>query len=190
MEWTTYSEWTKNSVTRVLDQDILGCTKCDLCNYTINKTHGKLLGFGQRGNIMIVGLNPSYIRSAGRYNWVPEEGKDSESDKLFAKVLQEAEIPWWHLYITNVLKCSTPQNEDPTTDQVNVCVNSWLWQEIAMCGPTRIVCLGKKAYELVEPLKQPRSFRIDEVYHPAYIARDKNNYEKWLYQWQVIRQGN
>ena len=182
------NEAIKNSITKFLDKGILNCNKCKLCKYSVNVSHHKMLGFGHNGTIMVLGLCPSYNRSQiGGYAMSPGELLNSPADYLW-RVINEVEFPVEKTYITNFLKCSTPQNREPLFEEATACFNNWLSQEIFTCSPRIIICLGKTAYEFMDQLnKFSVSLSLVEVYHHSYIARNNEKFEEWKKQWQEIK---
>jgi uracil-DNA glycosylase family 4 len=180
---------TENSVTKGLDQVILGCTRCPLCDFAVNQEQGKMLGFGVSGEFMIVGQNPSEIRRVKLYAMSPDGVENSPASYLW-KVLGDVEFPIEKTYITNFLKCSTPGNRLPYREEAEACFNTWLAQEIYLCKPTTIICLGNLSYNLVsERLNLFINIDIKEVYHHSFIARTPNKFEEWKNQWLNIKNG-
>ena len=181
----------ENNVTKDLEHIILNCSKCDICNYEINVKYGKMLPHGNMGKVMIVGQNPSYYRQASGtlvgYALGPST-KQYSPDWFLWKVIEESNMPQNKLYFTNVLKCSTPENREPTKDEIDNCLNTFLLQELAIIKPYIIIALGVNAFNYLSNSKEkfPR-INIVQVFHHSYISRKHDKYDEWLLQWKNIK---
>ena len=174
------------SLTDFFDEGILNCTQCDLCKYEVNRDSGKMLGFGSYGATMIIGQNPSYKRRTERYAMSPSD-VEGTPEFLLWKVLKEVKFPTKYVYVTNFLKCSTPENRPPTNSEIKACYTNWLSQEITICHPTLIVCLGKNTREMLDSFSTPISIIKDNVFHHSFIARNKSKYDEWRNQWLDVK---
>ena len=86
------------------------------------------------------------------------------------------------IYVTNVIKCLTFENREPTFEEIANCEN-YLKQEIDIIKPVIIVTLGKiagnwfrKKFTLYEDLKINKyqiSYNWLPLYHPRYLGCNK-----------------
>lgn len=181
-----------DSYTNFLDDAILKCVECDLNKEPINRELGKVLGIGPKSHIMLVGINPSVKRTVeDKYNMRPDITFSNTPRGLLSKVLNEVELPYESLYVTNLLKCSTPDNSEPSEEQIKKCFNNIFLQEfIALEMPEHIICLGNLVYEFLnENLSKFKQTKVYKVYHHSYIAnRAPNKYDEWKNQFLRIRE--
>lgn len=122
-----------------IKQNVINCTKCDLCKTRTNSVPGK---GNFKSDVIFVGEAP------GR--------NEDESGKPFVGVagtklsmaLEEAGISRDAVYITNVVKCRPPKNRVPNTDERNTC-QEYLKQEISIIKPKIICILGNTAFNSI-----------------------------------------
>jgi uracil-DNA glycosylase len=114
----------------------------------------------QDAQIMLIGQNPG--REEARQGR-PFVGK---SGKYLDMVLSKNNLDRSKLYITSVVKETTPQNRKPTADEVRYWMPRLL-EEIRQVKPRIIVLMGNVAW------KTPRLKAVDyiETYHPAAAMR-------------------
>ena len=123
----------------VIKQNVINCTKCDLCKTRTNAVPGK----GDfRSEVIFVGEAP------GR-----NEDKNGEpfigiAGKKLSIALEEAGISRESVYITNVVKCRPPKNRVPNTDERNTC-QEYLRQEISIIKSKIICILGNTAFNSI-----------------------------------------
>ena len=110
--------------------------------------------------VMLIGQNPGAEEERQGRPFVGSSGK------YLASVLEKNGMNRDSLYITNIVKCRTPQNRKPTDEEIKSCLPV-LVKEIKKVKPRLIVLLGKVA------LKTPRFEGIAyiETYHPAAASR-------------------
>ncbi|MHA1754277.1 MAG: DNA polymerase [Candidatus Odinarchaeia archaeon] len=151
------------------------CTKCSLHKYC----KGPLRGEGKiPSDIMIIGMNPG-----------PQEEKQEKlfahfSGSLLDKALFEAGLTRNNIYLTNIVKCYTPNAQKLTETLIQICIKEHLLKEIEAVKPKVIVALGKIANKL-EPKSPLNSFYYHPnykawyiaTYHPAYLLRRTNSKE-------------
>jgi len=86
--------------------------------------------------------------------------------------------------ISNVLSCRPPGNKFPKDDCPNICVAKWLWKEIELLAPKRMLLLGGVPLKYVAGLDgitanrgkwyNVRGIRTMATYHPSYVLRCDN----------------
>lgn len=155
-----------------------GCRKCKLWEHSI----GKLKGQGSMGHMMFVGTNPS-IKSKMKDLWEDPYGK------YFGSQLDEAGIDKRRIWVTNIVKCSTPNNEPPEIESINAC-RFHLVLEIYEVDPNVIVAMGKLAMEwfgakLFE-FTEWRGFKVIGVHHPSFIERYSDEEQRGLQKSALI----
>ena len=120
-------------------QDVIKCTKCDLCKTRTNSVPGK---GNFQSDVIFVGEAPGRNEDKNGEPFVGIAGK-----KL-SIALEEANISRDSIYITNVVKCRPPNNRVPSTIERNTC-QEYLKQEISIIKPKIICILGNTAFNSI-----------------------------------------
>lgn len=166
-------------------ENVRECTGCALSESCPNKVAG---AGPMNADIMFVGEAPAEVETQ---TGIPFTGP---SGQLLNSALQAAGIDRDKYYFTNVLKCKTPGNRNPTITEVKACYTH-LKKELEIVRPKVIVCLGAtSANTLIHPefkvtQEQGHWFEINgaraiALFHPAYLlymgeGTDKQNAAKW-----------
>jgi uracil-DNA glycosylase len=111
------------------------CTKCEL-HY--NRIKG-VIGFGNpNAKLMFVG------EAGGREE--NEQGRPfvGKSGKLLTELMAEIGINREDVWITNTVKCATPENRIPKITEINSC-RPFIEEEIYLVKPQIIILLGMTA---------------------------------------------
>ncbi|AJW70567.1 uracil-DNA glycosylase [Nitrosopumilus adriaticus] len=122
-----------------IKQNVINCTKCDLCKTRTNSVPGK---GNFKSDVIFVGEAPGRNEDKNGEPFVGVAGK-----KLSA-ALDEAGISRESVYITNVVKCRPPKNRVPSTDERETC-KEYLKQEISIIKPKIICILGNTAFNSI-----------------------------------------
>ncbi len=117
-------------------QNVIECTKCDLCKTRTNSVPGK---GNFQSDVMFVGEAPGENEDQKGEPFIGIAGK-----KLSA-ALEGAEITRDDVYITNIVKCRPPKNRVPNTAERSTC-QEYLKQEIQIIKPKIICILGNTAF--------------------------------------------
>ncbi len=128
-----------NQELEIIKQNVIKCTKCDLCKTRTNAVPGK--GSFQ-SDVIFVGEAPGRNEDKNGEPFVGEAGK-----KL-SIALEEAGISRDAVYITNIVKCRPPNNRVPKTSERNTC-QEYLKQEISIIKPKIICILGNTAFNSI-----------------------------------------
>ena len=123
----------------IIKQNVINCTKCDLCNTRTNSVPGK---GNFQSDVIFVGEAPGRNEDKNGEPFVGAAGK-----KLSA-ALEGAGISREQVYITNVVKCRPPKNRVPNTSERNTC-QEYLKQEISIIKPKIICILGNTAFSSI-----------------------------------------
>ncbi len=155
-----------------LQQQVETCKQCSLSK---TRTHTVFGEGGTDADWMLVGEAPSQNED--------QEGRPflGQSGYLLTEMLRSMALQREAVYITNVVKCSPPNNNDPKVEELKQC-DSYLQQQIALVKPTIILAVGRVAAQallgskqsLAELREQPHSINgipVIAVYHPAYLLR-------------------
>lgn len=122
-----------------IKQNVINCTKCDLCKTRTNSVPGK---GNFKSDVIFVGEAP------GRNEDKKGEPFVGVAGKKLTVALDEAGISRESVYITNVVKCRPPKNRVPSTDERETC-KEYLKQEISIIKPKIICILGNTAFNSI-----------------------------------------
>jgi uracil-DNA glycosylase len=151
-----------------LNYQIYGCRKCRLWQ---GAKHA-VVGEGPlNAKVMIVGQNPGADEDETGRPFVGRAGK------FLTKTLAEFGIKREDVFITNIVKHTSPENRKPFPDEITACV-PYLIAQIKVIKPKIIVLLGASAKET------PRIEGVEyfEVIHPSAAMRFTKMREKFREQ--------
>ncbi len=117
-------------------QQVIKCTKCELCNTRTNSVPGK---GNFQSDVIFVGEAP------GRNEDKQGEPFVGVAGKKLSLALEEAGVSRDSVYITNVVKCRPPNNRVPSSIEQETC-QEYLKQEISIIKPKIICILGNTAF--------------------------------------------
>lgn len=151
----------KKELMRKLSSDINNCEKCSLY-----KTRNKpLIGGGPIDvNIMIVGESPGYYEDLKNKAFVGEAGK------ILDKLLSLIQLGRDKVYITNILKCHPPKDQNPSRHEIDSCIE-YLHKQIDIIEPKIIVTLGKFASREVFTRFNLEFSRISELHGKMFTVK-------------------
>ncbi len=134
-------------------------TKAECCDF---KDAGRFVpGEGPKNaRIMVIGQNPGETED--------KEGRPfvGASGRFLNAILKRNNIAREDIYVTNVVKCKTPENRKPTREEIAACLPG-LEAEIKKIKPEVVLLMGEVAWQ------SPRleGIRYIETYHPAAAVR-------------------
>lgn len=176
-----------------IQENISRCCECEICDLEVNKFYPEK-GFGRlpikRGikKVLLVGINPSVKRFADSMFVGAFTGRTSGD--LLQELLEQAGIKKDELYITNLVRCSTPANSPLKEKYINNC-KDYLFEEIRLIQPKVIVSLGKC---VIDFLKEHRDFiktfcSCDFIFleHPNTLKYNPEKKEKYLKELSKIK---
>jgi len=155
-----------------LRQQVTECNKCDLSESR------KQIVFGE-GDInaewMLVGEAPNQDEDFAGKPFVEQSGF------LLTEMLRAIGVQRESAYITNIVKCSPPDNKDPKVKELKSC-DGYLKTQIDLVKPKVILAIGRIAAHALLGTKQPISelrgivhhigdIPVVVIYHPAYLLR-------------------
>ena len=123
----------------IVKQNVIKCTKCDLCKTRTNSVPGK---GNFQSNVIFVGEAPGKNEDKNGEPFIGIAGK-----KLTI-ALEEAGISRDEIYITNIVKCRPPNNRVPSNIERNTC-REYLKEEISIIKPKIICILGNTAFNSI-----------------------------------------
>ena len=153
-------------------QNVIECTKCDLCKTRTNSVPGK---GNFNSDVIFVGEAP------GRNEDLRGEPFVGVAGKKLSAALENAGISRDEIYITNTVKCRPPNNRNPSSDEIRNC-QPFLRKQIEIIKPEIILCLGSVSFHYMSgstmsiSKARGRIFDLDGIkliptFHPSYLLR-------------------
>ena len=155
-----------------LQAQVAQCTQCDLCK-TRSQT---VFGSGNKNaDWMIIGEAPGQSEDQQGLPFVGKAGQ------LLTEMLRAIDLDREQVFITNVVKCRSPDNYEPKAIEVETC-KPYLLQQLMHIKPKIILALGhvtaqallntdESIYELRGKIHALNDTPVVVVYHPAYLLR-------------------
>lgn len=142
---------------------------CQRCNAYKNCTKPVAGSGAVPAQVMFVGQNPGKNEDMQGIPFVGQSGKMLNSLLAGCGILRE------EVYITNLMKCLTPNNTAPSLDSIRVC-SFWLFLETELVNPQVIVLMGAPAIHSilgqdsgsVEHLHGRPVMKDGRIYLPCY----------------------
>ena len=151
--------------------------QCSLCDLYKNKKH-YILGRGNtNADLMFIGDVPSLADDSSNIIF---SGRSGELlNKMVENVLH---IKKNDIYITNIVKCRTPNNREIEPIEAHKCRN-YLIKEISTINPKIVICLGEFSYYYLtndrQDIHKIRGVvsRFDNryiipIFHPNFLLRN------------------
>lgn len=158
--------------------------ECESCGLSKNRNK-TIFGTGKKtASLMIIGAAPN---EEDEQQGEPFAG---QAGKLLTAMLKAMGYQKSDVYISNLVKCRTSDNQDPSIDEVAAC-ESYLIRQIQLIKPDLILALGSiTAQRLLKSKSTMSRLRgqlhyIDGInspvivsYEPAYLLRSPNEKRK------------
>jgi len=122
-----------------LSQAVSSCRECGLHK---SRTHTVFGSGNQNADWLIIGDTPTIDDDK---NGNPFTGQSGE---LLTAMLRAIKLTRQQVYITNTLKCTTPNNREPETTELDTCLQ-YLHKQISLINPKLILVLGQSAAQRV-----------------------------------------
>ena len=119
-----------------IEQNVMICKKCDLCNGRKNAVPGK--GY-QNADIVFIGEAPGKNEDLLGEPFVGIAGKKLD------EALENSGLVRNEIYITNIVKCRPPKNRAPKDTERIMC-SDYLENELSIINPKIICLMGNTAY--------------------------------------------
>jgi len=167
-----------------LQQTVASCQLCELHSSRNNTVFGT---GNQNADLLIVTEAPGADEDLAAEPFVGPVGE------LLDAMLKAIKLERQQVYITNVIKCQTPDNRNPHVSET-LCCDPYLQRQIALLQPKLILALGRIAahhllvsQESLASLRE-RAHKYNGIpllvsYHPAYLLRKPVNKRK---SWQDL----
>ncbi len=163
-----------------LEQEVSGCTKCDLCKTRTQTVFGD---GNPNADLVFVGEAPGENEDLQGKPFVGRAGQ-----LLTDIIVKGMKLRREDVYICNVLKCRPPNNRDPQPSEKDQC-EPYLIRQLDLVKPKVICALGGHAAKTL--LKTDEStgrlrgrwhfyhgIPLRVTYHPAYLLRSPGEKKK------------
>jgi len=175
----------------------LKCEACELC-----RSFSRCVSWegSPHTRLTVISRNPGQDEEALGSPFVGPAGQ------VLTMLLAAVKLKREDVYITNLVKAFTPKNREPNTEEIMVCTNKFLENELTIIDPLVVMALGstvinyfvgetsvsdarkKKIYVLAE-----REFVVIPSWHPAFLVRngiwnvdDLQNKKKNILFWDTV----
>ena len=161
------------------------CNRCELGN--LNGDLRCLVGVGPHdADLMLIGEAP------GRREIQPDVRRPfaGPAGQYLDRILENVGLNREEIFITNVICCHPPHNEDPTAQQIKAC-SSFLDAQITTVKPKKIMALGNIALKALTGHSGISTYRgktftltynnippieVIPSFHPSYVRRNPSYY--------------
>lgn len=125
---------------------------------------------------MFIGIAPGKMKKKKKKKG-REHAFEHGSGKILQKVINQYEIDREKCFITNVFKTPIPEEDQKLTEDMILSQTKFIKQEVRMVRPQLIYILGNRAQKYWDGYIKNEiniNAKIKKVWHPAYVARNKN----------------
>jgi uracil-DNA glycosylase len=166
----------------IISQNLIGCTRCKLCQKRKNIVFGE---GDPKAQLMFVGEGPGEQEDIQGRPFVGKAGQ------LLDRMIEAIGLSRQQVYIANAVKCRPPGNRNPEPDEIEAC-SPFLHRQLNVIRPKIIVALGKFAAQTLlqtdERISQLRGrfhtyrgAKLMPTFHPAYLLRNPGSKrEAWM----------
>lgn len=169
-----------------LEQSIINCKKCKLCQNRTNIVFGT---GNKNADLMFIGEGPGADEDKEGEPFVGKAGK------LMNEAFKGLGINREEVYIANIVKCRPPSNRVPEEDEAVACLN-YLRNQVILVKPKIIVLLGSTALKNILGKEygitnargkwiEKKGIKYMPTWHPAALLRDEN---KKIEFWNDLKQ--
>ncbi len=173
---------------QTLQDAILSCTACQLCQGIQNKVPGQ---GNPNARLMLIGEGPGAQEDQQGLAFVGAAGQ------LLTRMLEAIGLTREDVFITNIVKCRPPGNRQPKPEEAQRCL-PYLRSQWALIKPQVILLLGATALQhTISPDARITSARGHWVqrgavwmlptYHPAALLRDPAKKRDAWQDMQMVR---
>lgn len=183
--WILREDQNTLSALQCLTNEVAACARCSLHS---TRTQTVFARGNPQAKLMLIGEVPGFHEDQQGVPFVGAAG--SLLDKMIACIGLDQD----QIYMTNVLKCHSPNNQDPQPDEMSQC-STYLAQQIAIVKPLLIVALGHLAGQYLlnttqslssmrTRMHQYQNIPVMVTYHPDDLLKNPGDkkiaYQDWL----------
>jgi uracil-DNA glycosylase family 4 len=160
---------------------------CQLCRLSKSRKNAVAGEGPSNARIMLIGEAPGEKEDLTGRPFVGRAGR------LLDGLLAEAGLARSEVFITSVVKCRPPKNRKPRSDEMEICVNTYLRHQMELIGPKAICLMGNTASSAVIGREGVTSIhgrvfdgRFLVTYHPAAVLRNMNLKDEFISDLRMI----
>jgi uracil-DNA glycosylase family 4 len=160
---------------------------CQLCRLSKSRTIAVPGEGPSNASIVLIGEAPGEKEDLTGRPFVGRAGQ------LLDGLLAEAGIERSEVFITSVVKCRPPKNRKPRSDEMKICVNTYLRPQMDLIKPKVICLMGNSASSAVIGRQGVTSIhgrvfddRFLVTFHPAAILRNMDLKRAFLSDLRMI----
>ncbi len=183
--WILREDQNTLSALQCLTNEVAACTRCPLHS---TRTQTVFARGNPQAKLMLIGEAPGFHEDQQGVPFVGAAGS------LLHKMIACIGLDQDQIYMTNVLKCHSPNNQDPQPDEMSQC-STYLAQQIAIVKPLLIIALGHLAGQYLlnttqslssmrTRMHQYQNIPVMVTYHPAELLKNPRDkkiaYQDWL----------
>lgn len=153
-----------------LQTDVSNCQLCNLCTTRTQTVFGE---GNESAKWLLIAETPEQEENGQSHPFI------GESRELLTEMLRAMNLTPEDVFITNILKCSTPENRNPHASEIKQCRN-YLQRQITLIQPKIIIAIGRIAAqtllektEKIDTLRQQihyvENIPLIAIYHPSYL---------------------
>lgn len=157
-----------------LNEQVRKCRKCRLWKDAKNAVPGE---GPSNAKVMLVGQNPGAEEDKTGKPFVGKAGK------FLNKVLAENGFNREDLFITNLVKHTSPKNRKPLPDEMAACI-PYLEEQIKTIKPKLVVLMGTVAWQA----PRVRGVEYVETVHPSAAMRFTKMRKRFLEDFSALKQ--
>ena len=161
---------------KMIFEEVQACKDCELKDLKVNSIKPFDKDRLVEKDIFVIAQNPSCKRRGGDYKIFDVD--ENKNDLVFKKAMEKLGYKRDDYYVSNVIKCSTTDNEfmfhSDTRKIVNHCLKH-IFKELDIVKPKKVIVLGNVAKTIIkENFLMFSKYKYIYIYHPSYYLRDNN----------------
>ncbi len=176
-----------------LKEQLLGCSNC----MKMVQSRKEIMGdnhypippaYTENSFIMLIGIAPGRLQFNRSETDKDEYAFKMGSGAILDRAFSELGIDKKFMYVTNIVKCTTPSDGNFSSDDVKCCIDNYLRNEIKLVSPVLIIILGKQAQNYFDKYISDTdgAYTVGYLYHPAAVSRGFISYKKFKSRLQGI----
>jgi DNA polymerase len=173
-----------------LASQIIICTKCPLFQSRKNAVPGE---GNHKADVLFIGEAPGNIEDMQGKPFVGKAGK------FLDEMLSSVGLTRGEVFITNVVKCHPERNRQPRTEEIIICTQNYLFNQICLIKPKLTVLMGRTPTKVFFPgikklsnihgqfIKKNESLFL-VLYHPALAIHRQDLKQVLLKDFQILKE--
>jgi len=177
----------------LLKKNLLQCNMCDRLVEARKEILGEnhypiLFKSSPVAKIMLTGIAPGRLKFDRSQLMEKEHAFGMGSGKVLNRLFDDLGLMNEIFHITNIIKCTTPQNGTFTQEEVKCCVSLFLQKEIELVNPILTLVLGRQAERCFQEYMLLNNIFYAYKYlpHPAAVSRGFMSYNEYKKEFLLL----